>query len=322
MDKGKVFISSILSRGVEDLHAERNAAREVVESYRFLKAWVFEKEPASTEELDESYLRHVEECDLFILIVGKEATNPVTAECLRAKERNRPTLVFAKAVQDRAPLAQSLLKVADVKYAPFATSEDLRHAVRDAIDQALVSGLRSLQERSGTRSILGRLRQFADKKAIVRIRSTIPSKAEQDKFHVREATLNVVVAEKLSSNHIVHIPTSRITEILAVEPNEPPVVLLDGRLQWLTLSKVWKFLEEKPPLGSHFGFSKISYPTDSHATEIENKLRTMGYDPRWKVEERIAPALAGGAEVFYDEDGRYLYWPEDNPSILIVRRGK
>lgn len=322
MEQGKVFISSVLNLEVEDLRKERDTAREVVKSYRFLRPWAFEKTPASTDDLDESYLKEVDECDLFVLITGRESTNPVTAELLRAKKQGKPILLFAKSVENRTPHAQSLLQLAGKKYASFETLEELRQAVQDAIDLALVDGLRALPNKTSSVSILGRLQQLADKKEIVRIRSTIPSKAEQDKFHVREATLNVVVAEKLSSNHIVRIPTSRITEILAAEPNEPPVVLLDGRLQWLTLSKVWKFLEEKPPLGSHFGFSKISYPTDSHATEIENKLRTMGYDPTWKVEERIAPALAGGAEVFYDEDGRYLYWKEDNPSILIVRRGK
>ena len=83
MERGKVFISSVLNLEVEDLHKERDTAREVVESYRFLRPWAFEKTPASTDELDESYLKQVDECDLFVLIVGTGSTNPVTAELRR-----------------------------------------------------------------------------------------------------------------------------------------------------------------------------------------------------------------------------------------------
>src|SRR5712692_6350254 len=98
MDFGKIFISSILNPSVEDLRPERNAARDVIDSFGFLKAWAFETAPASTENLDESYLRHVEECDVFILILGVKVTAPVNAEWLRAKKLKKPTLVFVKSV--------------------------------------------------------------------------------------------------------------------------------------------------------------------------------------------------------------------------------
>jgi hypothetical protein len=101
MNFGKIFISSILNLSVEDLRPERNAARDVIDSFGFLNAWAFETAPASTENLDQSYLRHVEECDVFILILGVKVTAAVNAEWLRAKKLKKPTLVFVKSVAQR-----------------------------------------------------------------------------------------------------------------------------------------------------------------------------------------------------------------------------
>ena len=113
MDIGKVFISSILNKSVEDLRAERNAAKAVIESYGFLKTWAFEDAPASPEKLDNSYLRHVDECDLFILLVGAHMADAVEAEYYRAKDRGRRIFVFAKNVPDRSNRARALLDAAN-----------------------------------------------------------------------------------------------------------------------------------------------------------------------------------------------------------------
>src|SRR5437588_13113284 len=84
-EQAKVFISSILNPSIENLLDERKTVRRVVDSYRFLRSWAFEDAPASSEDLDESYLRNVEECDIFIVIIGREAKNPVAAEIRPAK---------------------------------------------------------------------------------------------------------------------------------------------------------------------------------------------------------------------------------------------
>lgn len=134
METAKVFISSVLNPAKEELSPERLVAKDVVEGYQFLRAWAFESAPASSETLDESYLRHVDECDLVILIVGQHATEPVAAECLRAKERKKPILAFAKNAPNRSALAKSVLELAGVKYAPYDSLEDFRAAVRNAIN--------------------------------------------------------------------------------------------------------------------------------------------------------------------------------------------
>jgi len=82
MDQGKIFISSILNREIENLQEERNTVRKVVESYRFLKPWAFEKGPASTAALAESYLREVEDCDLFISSCSVSEEESITKHAL------------------------------------------------------------------------------------------------------------------------------------------------------------------------------------------------------------------------------------------------
>src|ERR1700723_3012972 len=115
-EKAKVFISSILNPSLEDLREERRIVREVVSSFSFLTPWAFEKAPASFEDLDDSYLRNVEECDVFIVLVGSESSNPGAAEVQRAIAKNKPILVFAKAVANRKPMAQMTLDSIGRKY--------------------------------------------------------------------------------------------------------------------------------------------------------------------------------------------------------------
>jgi hypothetical protein len=54
--------------------------------------------PASSEDLEQSYLRPVEECDIFILIIGSQVTDSVIEESVRAKELDKHILVFVKQV--------------------------------------------------------------------------------------------------------------------------------------------------------------------------------------------------------------------------------
>ncbi len=320
MEQAKVFISSILNTGREDLRQERDVAREVVTSYRFLKPWAFEKAPASFEDLDESYLRHVDECDLFILIVGIEATNPVTAECLRAKERNKPILLFAKESENRTPLARALLESVGVKYATFRTVEELRQSIADAIDQALVSGLRALQDRSVSRTVLHQLRELAEKFGLVHVRPIIPSNEAQDKFQVQEVSHEVVTLAKLSGGLPVHIPAGRICEVLHFGNSDVPALLLDGRLQWVTASESWKFFEDKPGPDSSLGFSKISSNNDPRALEIIESHKKRGFKFYWDHIVNLGARLGDGWELVYDDDGRYFRVPDRSGDLVLIRR--
>jgi Domain of unknown function (DUF4062) len=302
MEKAKVFISSVLNRSVEDLREERDAVKEVVESYGFLTAWAFEKAPASFEDLDESYLRNVDECDIFTLIVGAEASNPVTAEVQRAKQQNKRILAFAKKVSSRKPMAQMLLDGTGTKYASFETQDKLRDVVRDAIDHAVVMGLRSLSFR--TKSPMGELKQLAEKKTQLHIKPAIPRFAERDVFNIEEMNAKTVVVAKHSTAESLEIPTGRISEILFF--GDMPSLILDGRLQWVSTIERWRFFPEKPEERSALGFSKLSTPQDPHAETLANKLRSKGYQPGWAAEVEVPSKQSPSYQVVYDEDGHFF----------------
>ena len=319
MEQAKVFISSVLNPCLEDLRKERDIARQVVESYGFLRAWAFEKAPASFEDLDESYLRNVDDCDIFTVIVGAEASNPVAAEVQRAKRLNKPILAFAKLVPNRKPMAQMLLESAGTKYANFESTDALRQIVRDAIDHSIVMGLRSLSARS--RTPLGELRQFSERKTHVHIKPTIPRFAERHTYYVQEMNQKTAVVVKHSTSESLDIPTARISEILSYGENEKPTLLLDGRLQYLSTIERWRFFPERPDPASPLGFSRPSTLQDPRAMEVAAQLRTKGYEPGWADELEVPSKQNSDYQVVYDEDGCCFRIADPVRSlILIVQR--
>lgn len=320
METAKVFISSILNPNTEDLRSEREAIRVVVESYGFLAPWAFERAPASFEDLDESYLRHVEECDLFVLIVGRHATNPVTAELQRAKDRKKPVLVFSRVAPDRAPLATALIESAGVKYASFQTIEELRQATSAAINQTLVAGLRALQDRSGNRSTLLRLKELIDKYTQVRIKPVIPAQFEQNLLLPRNVTPDVLTLDGPTLYQTVHVPLARISELLFLGQFEPPLLLLEGRLQLISASGNWRFFDEKPSPDSPFGFSKPSSIADPRPNEIKGSQQAQAFRFHWGALAEIGQRIRDGWEVVYDDDGCYFRIPDRAGDLIFMRK--
>jgi len=305
MEQGKVFISSILNRAVEDLSAERSIAKEIIESYDFLRAWAFEIAPASFENLDDSYLRNIDDSDIFTVIVGAQASNPVAAEIQRAKQRNKPILAFAKRVANRTPMAQALLESTGTKYAAFGSPEELRASLRDALNHTIVMSLHSLTTRGTTP--FGQLRHLVERKARVHIKPTIPRFAERDMFSIRELTNDALTVEKESTDEALSIPASRISDILFHDSKaDTPVLVLDGRLQWLSTIQRWRFFPEKPDAASPLGFSKPSVTSDPTAARLCAELQRKGFTMGWAAEAEIPGKQNGAYQVVYDDDGRYF----------------
>jgi hypothetical protein len=319
-EQAKVFISSILNRSIENLVEERNAVRKAVDSYPFLRPWAFENAPASIEELDESYLRHVDECDIFTIIIGKAATNPVVAEVQRAKQRNKPTLLFAKRVSGRSPMAQMVLDGLGRKYAEFESAAELEQAVRDAVDQTIVLGLRALSS-AGTHSLMGQLREFDARKTHFKIQPMVPTFPGEYTFHVENLDLsqNTVNVKLHATCESIPIPIPRISETLNY--GEMPVIMLNGRLQWVTTIQRWRFFPEGIDKADFLGLAKPSTQQDKHANEVANALRRWQFVPGWAHAKDVPGQISAAYQPVYDNDGKYFRAP-DRPydQILIVQR--
>jgi hypothetical protein len=85
-----VFISSVMD---EEMSQPREDAVAALETPAFLSPWAFEFTPASSEDVDESYLRKVRDADVVLWLIGRRTTEPVEREIREALKNDRPLLV-------------------------------------------------------------------------------------------------------------------------------------------------------------------------------------------------------------------------------------
>jgi hypothetical protein len=314
-EKGKVFISSILNTSLEDLREERRVVREVVSSFSMLSPWAFEKAPASFEDLDESYLRNVDECDIFVVIVGSEPSNPVAAEVQRAIARNKPLLIFAKNVANRKAMAQMILDSAGRKYAPFADLAELEEAVRDAIEHTIVQGLRSLS--SSPKSAIGELKQLDRTKRHIRIQPVVPTFPGEYVFHIEHIDERNLTVHLHSTRESIDIPIGRVIEVLYSGKRELPILVLRGRVQWITTIQRWRFRPEEADLDSLLGIHMDTTTNDPRALTITEQLRKQNFEPGWAYEHEVPGKINAAYQPVYDDDGRY-FRVLDRPHNLVL----
>ena len=319
MEPMKVFISSVMRRSLEDVAAEREAARDAVKSYGpVFTPWAFENEPASTKRLRDSYIDEVKTCDLLLLIVGRTMTPSVREEFDTARHCEKPILAFAKDVPDREKEAADVLRLLDAKYATFTHAADLGEKVKAALGQEILHRARPGAGASHPGDAIAELRALGPR-AIVRLSPLVPYD-KGDEFVLAEVKSDGITLEKGSSDHTVTIPRSRVAELLPVGQREPPTVLLHGRLQWITLKKSWRFFPERPdpndPL--RLGLAREAGRQEPFVLSLGQQLEPKGFRVAWSCRDKLADRLAAGThEVFYDEDGRYLV---SGGAVLVVSR--
>lgn len=130
----------------EDLRAEREACVSSIDSLLLTRAWAFEFSPASSDAADDTYLEKVDQCDIFIMILGSELTDPVEREYARAWDRGKPRLLFVKDVEHRTVRAEEWLRRrSDVKWARFDGATDLADHIRASVSDELVRAHRRLR---------------------------------------------------------------------------------------------------------------------------------------------------------------------------------
>ncbi len=152
--KLKVFVSSSI---LEFFH-ERRVVKDAVDSIPITRSWVFEYTSASTDSLEESYLKQVRECDIFILILGQHLTEPVYNEWQIATIASKPRLVFLKQCVYSQQM-QEFMDTIDVKWARFDSSDELMQKVQEAIADELISSYHRYRLRPQDSEALHELRE-------------------------------------------------------------------------------------------------------------------------------------------------------------------
>jgi len=221
-------------------------------------------------------------------------------------------LVFAKAVPSREPEADQVLHVANVKHDTFVNATELHEKLRRSLGEHLLTLIRGDGEQSfGPGDRAAQLRTYARNHTAVWVLPLLPD-CPYRSFRVRSVDAGVVTLEKDSNRQTLTVPLQRIEDVLAGGPDEQPTLLLNGRLQWITVPQVWRFFPEKPLPGdpTGLGFAK------------ERARDNPGVPPKiaqfvgWSLPQNIPGYLAGGRAVFYDEDGKYI---TSAGQILLVR---
>jgi hypothetical protein len=314
MEAYRVFVSSIMNRSLEDLVAEREAARSAVEHFgRMTVAWAFEAEPASPMPLLDFYLGAVKTSDLFVLIVGQHLTKPVKDEYDVARDHGKPMLVFCKTVPSQDPEVDELLRSLNAKWESFVNAAELREKIRKALGLHLLSLVRHQDEnaiRHGDR--IAMLRSYVKTRRELRVHPTVPQN-HYNSFTVQTVDGSTVVFRKANGEDVT-VPTQRIEDVLETTPPEPASVQLNGRLQWLTLRERWGFFSDKPPSPDPLciGFGKQVPSGGEFINRIAAQLRDAGYSYRWSN-----PVNVPNADVFFDEDGLHL---TNGSQILVCQR--
>lgn len=153
--------------------------------------------------------------------------------------------------------------------------------------------------------------------ARIQIRPTIPRSIEQEDYFV-EGPTEVDCLKVTRNAHHLRIPETAVERIHFFGDQQPSLLLLEGRLQWITPTQRWKFLPERPPSGpaGEYGLSKyvdFQYPWRERIVEH--------FPVHWFREVAVQKFLGQGWHVFYDIDGKYLRVSgPDVDKILLSQR--
>jgi hypothetical protein len=138
----RAFVSSVM-RG--DLNHARQVVVNSLDGVPFLSPWAFEYTPASSEAVDDGYLRHVRDADMVIWIAGPEITQPVVNEVREALATRRRLIIIRFGTELRSPECEAL--IAEVRprarYADAADLTELRSALELAVGDEIVRSLRA-----------------------------------------------------------------------------------------------------------------------------------------------------------------------------------
>jgi hypothetical protein len=128
----RLFISSS-----PDLAAEREALGQAVAELPISVGFeIGHTTPDESANIDET-LAFIEQCDLYLIVLGADFAAPMGLEWQRAQGVLRPTLAYAKR-ELHSPSAQHLLRESGAAWTPFESPQELRAKATQALAQALL----------------------------------------------------------------------------------------------------------------------------------------------------------------------------------------
>jgi hypothetical protein len=102
--------------------------------------------------------------------------------------------------------------------------------------------------------------------------------------HIDEKNLTVQLHRTHES---IVIPVRRVVEVLDFGDRELPILLLNGRMQWITTTRRWRFRQEEADPDSLLGIHKDTTQSDARVKEICEHLRKQDFQPGWAYEHEV-----------------------------------
>lgn len=203
-----IFLSSVMT---DELQWARDEVVSALSEVPFLVSWAFEHTPASSERLDDSYLRHVREAAFLVWLTGDQVTPPVTKEVHEALACRTRIIMLLLPSQGRSVDCEEL--IAHVR--PHAKYRELAEpsaaVLRLELNLALADEIvRALEGRPG----LGRLALVEERGRASRARIT-------ERFQA--AGVSAPLAQLLADDVSVGAPAASAAPTLA-----RPLVLISS----------------------------------------------------------------------------------------------
>jgi hypothetical protein len=129
----QLFVSSS-----PDLAPEREALGQAVAELPISSGWEIKHTPRPDEDVS-AVFDFVQDCDLFVLILGADFAAPMGVEWQQARDTHRSMLAYRKRVL-HSPSAQQLLRESHLSWTGFESPQDFKGHLNQALAQTLLDG--------------------------------------------------------------------------------------------------------------------------------------------------------------------------------------
>jgi hypothetical protein len=120
-----------------DLAAEREVLGQAVAELPVSVGFeIMHTRPGESADIGET-LAFIEQCDLYVIVLGTDFAAPMGIEWQRAQDALKPTLAYAKR-ELHSPSAQKLLRESGVAWTPFESPQALKAHATQALAQVLL----------------------------------------------------------------------------------------------------------------------------------------------------------------------------------------
>jgi hypothetical protein len=154
----------------------------------------------------------------------------------------------------------------------------------------------------------------------VLVHPSIPRATEHREYQVQHVEGGRITLRERLADPPLSIASAAVAEVRSARGPKPAMLVLRGRLQWITAARQWVVLPEQPPADCEHGLHKLASSSDDRVVEFIEQLRQQGYSAWWVPVDSVREFLSQGGEIIYDSDGRYLRTRDQRSEWILLGR--